>query len=119
MKKIYYLKSCNTCMRIIKEINPSPDFIIQNLKVEPLTVEQLDAIYKFTNSYEALFNKRAKLYKEMGLGNNNLQEQDYKYYLLQHYTYLKRPVIVIDKSVFIGNSKKVVASVIAHIAQLN
>ena len=118
MKKIYYLKSCNTCMRIIKEINPSPDFIIQNLKVEPLTVEQLHTLYNFTNSYEALFNKRAKLFREMGLGNNKLREKDYKHYLLQHYTYLKRPVIVIDKTIFIGNSKKVVASAQAQIAQL-
>ena len=54
----------------------------------------------------------------MGLRNNNLQEQDYKHYLLQHYTFLKRPVIVIDTSVFIGNSKKVVTSITKHIAQL-
>jgi arsenate reductase (glutaredoxin) len=118
MKKIYFLKNCSTCLRIIKEINPSSDFIFQDLKTKSLTSEQLESLYNFTNSYEALFNKRAKLYKEMGLRNNNLQEQDYKHYLLQHYTFLKRPVIVIDTSVFIGNSKKVVTSITKHIAQL-
>ena len=46
----------------------------------------------------------------MGLKDQNLTEKDYKHYLLEHYTFLSRPVVVIDQSIFIGNSKKTVAS---------
>ena len=108
MKKIYYLKTCNTCMRILKELNPTSDFILQDIKEESLTVQMLEELYKLSSSYESLFSKRAKLYKEMDLKNANLQERDFKHYILEHYTFLKRPVIVVDDSIFIGNSKKVV-----------
>ena len=95
-------------MRILKELSLSSEFVLQDIKEEPITVSQLDELYKYSNSYEALFSKRAKLYKEMGLKNANLQERDYKHYILEHYTFLKRPVVIINDSIFIGNSKKVV-----------
>ena len=58
-----------------------------------------------------MFNKRARLYTSMDLKNKNLTEKDYKKYLLEEYTFLKRPVFIIDDEIFIGNSKKVVAAV--------
>ena len=108
MKKAYYLKTCNTCVRILKELKLPSDFVLQDIKEEPLTAAQLEELYKLSGSYEALFSKRAKLYKEMDLKNAELQERDYKHYILDHYTFLKRPVIVIDNEIFIGNSKKTV-----------
>ena len=56
-------------------------------------------------SYEALFSKIARRYKEMGLKNTSLQEEDFKKYILEEYTFLKRPVVIIDKQIFIGSSK--------------
>jgi arsenate reductase len=95
-------------MRILKELNLSSDFILQDIKEHPLTANQLEELYNISGSYEALFSKRAKLYKEMDLKNANLQERDFKHYILEHYTFLKRPVIVFDDLIFIGNSKKVI-----------
>lgn len=110
MKKIYHLKTCNTCQRIIKEIQPTPDFVLQGIKEEAITVKQLEEMHALAGSYEALFSKRAKLYKEMDLKNQELSEQDYKQYILEHYTFLKRPVIIADDQIFIGNSAKTVAA---------
>lgn len=109
MKKFYYLKSCSTCQRIISELNLSDDFELQNIKEEPLSEKQLEELYKLSGSYERLFSKRAMLYKELDLKSKNLTEVDFKKYLLQHYTFLKRPVAVIDDQIYIGNSKKTVA----------
>ena len=106
MKKIYYLKTCNTCMRIIKGLNLSSEFILQDIKENEITVKQLEEMHSLSNSYEALFSKRAKRYKEMGLKDLNLSEKDYKHYILEHYTFLKRPVIIFKGSIFVGNSKK-------------
>ncbi|MGB1324372.1 MAG: arsenate reductase family protein, partial [Flavobacteriaceae bacterium] len=61
-------------------------------------------------SYEALFSRRAKLYGEMGLKNESLTERDYKHYILKHYTFLKRPILVIEQQIFIGNSPKTIAA---------
>jgi len=105
MKKIYYLKTCSTCLRILKELNINSDVILQDIKTQPITVKQVEAMKDLAGSYEALFSKRAKLYKERDLKNENLNEEDYKAFILEHYTFLSRPVIIIKDSIFIGNSK--------------
>lgn len=115
MKKVYYLKTCNTCDRILKELNLSEEFILQDIKNEEITVKQLEEMKALAGSYEALFSKRAKLYKEMDLKNQDLTERDYKQYILEHYTFLSRPVILIDDAIFIGNSKKTVEAAKAHL----
>jgi len=112
MKKVYYLKTCSTCKRILKELNLSSDFYLQDVKSEEITTKQLEEMKNLSGSYEALFSKKAKLYKEMDLKNQNLEERDYRHYILDHYTFLSRPVIIINDKIFIGNSKKTVESVI-------
>ncbi len=108
MKKIYHLSTCDTCKRIIKELNPSSEFILQDIKTEHITNQQIEEMYALTGSYEVLFSKRARLYKERDLKNQNLSEEDYKNLILEHYTFLKRPVIIANSQIFVGNSKKVV-----------
>ena len=60
---------------------------------------------KHSRSYEALSSRRAKKYQEQGLGDKNLTEEDYRQYLLEEYTFLKRPVWVLDQQIFVGNAK--------------
>jgi arsenate reductase (glutaredoxin) len=105
MKKVYFLQTCDTCRRILKEVNLD-GFERQEIKSNPVSVNQLEEMYALSKSYEALFNKRAKLYKAMDLKNLDLSEADYRQYLLDEYTFLKRPVFIVDNSIFIGNSKK-------------
>ena len=108
MKKIYYLKTCSTCNRILKELNPSSEYILQDIKAEEITVSQIEHMQKLSGSYEALFSKRAKLYKEMGLKDQELKERDYKQFILDHYTFISRPVIIIENLLFVGNSRKTI-----------
>ena len=109
MKKVYFLQTCDTCRRILKEVNIE-DFEKQEIKSNPVTITQLEEMRKLTDSYESLFNKRAKLYREMDLKNQQITETDYKQYILNEYTFLKRPVFIVDDQIFIGNSKKVIES---------
>ena len=108
MKKIYHLSTCDTCKRIIKEINPSSETILQDIKTEAITEEQLEEMKALAGDYESLFSKRARLYKERDLKNKNLKEEDYKNLILEQYTFLKRPVMISGNQIYIGNSKKVV-----------
>lgn len=105
MKKIYFLKTCDTCTRILKSINLD-GFKLQEIKTEPITVAQLEEMVALSGSYESLFSRRAKKYKQMDLKNQELSETDYRQFILDEYTFLKRPVIIIDQEIFIGNSKK-------------
>ncbi len=110
MKKIYHLANCNTCQRIIKELNDGAGFTLQNIKEKNINKKELAAIKSKVGSYEALFSKRAMKYRSMGLNEMELSEADFEKYMLEEYTFLKRPFILIDDEVFIGNSKKVVAA---------
>ncbi|MGB8376014.1 MAG: ArsC/Spx/MgsR family protein [Salegentibacter sp.] len=110
MKKIYHLSTCDTCKRILKEIDPPSAFILQDIKIEAITSEQLEEMKELAGSYEALFSKRARLYREKELQNEELTEDRYKNLILEHYTFLKRPVIINNDEIFIGNSKKTVAA---------
>ena len=114
MQTIFHLSTCDTCRRILKNIEIPSGFKQQDIKKEPVTEAQLEAMYKLTNSYEDLFNKRAQLYRKRELNKQELSEPDYKGLLLEHYTFLKRPVIVDKDTIFVGNSKKNVAELEAH-----
>jgi arsenate reductase-like glutaredoxin family protein len=110
MKKLYYLSTCDTCKRILKELELPASFEQQDMKANPLTKQQLEELFQLSGSYEALFSKRARLYKERNLKDKSLTEEDFKNLLLEHYTFLKRPVLVYNNQIFIGNSKKVIAA---------
>ena len=107
MRVFFYLRSCDTCKRIIKTLNLDASITRVDIKTNPLTAGQLDELYSLTQSYEALFSKRAQLYKQRDLKNQILDDTDYRLLLLEHYTFLKRPVLVYNKIIFIGNSTKV------------
>lgn len=79
---------------------------MQNIKEEKITAMQLDEMKKMAGSYEALFSRRALKYKEFGLKDKKLEEKDYRQFILDEYTFLKRPVVIINKKIFIGSEKK-------------
>lgn len=106
MKKIYYLSTCDTCKRILKELNLGQDVEFQDIKKNPVSPSELEFLKEKMGSYEKLFNKRSQLYKQRNLKDQKLTENDYKNLILEHYTFLLRPVIVIDNQVFAGNSSE-------------
>lgn len=109
MKKIYHLSSCTTCQRILKEIRAGAHgFVLQDIKTEKITPDQLDELKEKAGSYEALFSRRSLKYKEMGLKNKALTEADYRRLILEEYTFLKRPVTIAGKQIFVGSEKKAV-----------
>ena len=112
MKKFYFLGSCSTCQRILGSLNLAPDFELVDIKKTLIISKELVHLKALSGSYEALFSKRAMLYKELGLKDKNLSEEDYKGYILEHYTFLKRPVLVFGDQIFIGNSAKITEAAI-------
>ena len=110
MKKIYHLGNCTTCQRILKELKPGKEYILQDIKTEPITEQQIDEMKAMAGSYESLFSRIALKFRAWKLNEKKLTEKDYRKYILEEYTFLKRPVIIIDKKIFIGNSPKNVAA---------
>lgn len=107
MKKIYHLGNCTTCQAIIKKTAiDKKGFVMQDIKFEKITPEQLEEMKRLAGSYEALFSRRALKYRDWNLKEKKLTENDFKNYILQEYTFLKRPVVIIHDKVFIGSEKK-------------
>lgn len=110
MTKIYHLATCTTNQRILKELQPGPDVVMQEIKTESITPAQIDEMKELAGSYEALFSRKAMKYRAWGLNEKELSEADYRNYILEEYTFLKRPVMLIGGQIFVGNTKKVVAA---------
>lgn len=106
-RKIYYLDTCQTCQRVIKEMGGGEDFEFQNIKQDKITPEQLDFLKEKIGSYEALFSKRAMKYRSMGLNTRVLTEEDYRQLMLEEYTFLKRPIVIIGENILLAVLKKI------------
>ena len=107
MKKIYYLPACSTCARIVETLNlKKKKFEFQDIKTEKISAAQLEEMKKMAGTYEALFSRVALKYKT--LDPKPSSEAEYKKLILEEYTFLKRPVVISDKQIFIGSSKSTV-----------
>ena len=116
MNKVYYLSTCDTCRKILKSL-PENDLVLHDIKKDPITVSELETMRELAGSYEALFSRKAQLYKSLNLKLQNLTEDDYKKYILEHYTFISRPVFIIDQKIYIGNSAKNVEAVITALTK--
>ncbi len=108
MNKVFHLSSCGTCKRILKDTNAAAVCELQDIKMTNISAEELDALATKVGSYEALFSKKAIKFRSMGLHEKTLTETDYRDLMLQEYTFLKRPFIIVGDTVFIGNAPKTV-----------
>ena len=108
MPVFYYLSSCSTCKKILKTLPLTANIQQVDIKKNPIDKFQIEQLYKLSGSYEALFSRRAQLYKKRNLKDQKLSETQYRQLLLEHYSFLKRPILCYDKHIFIGNSPMVV-----------
>lgn len=107
MNKIYHLASCSTCKRILNELGDVVQTCeLQNIKETHISAQELDDLAKKVGSYEAIFSKNAQLYREQRLNERQLSEADFRELILSHYTFLKRPVIILGDSIQVGSKKK-------------
>lgn len=111
MCKVYFLSTCDTCRKIMKEVGIDDSFVKQDIKNQPLTEEPVQNFYQRTGSFEALVNMRARKLKDVLAANPVHNDTDYKKLLLMDYTFLKRPVFEIKGQLFVGNAKKTVEAV--------
>lgn len=104
MKKVFYLNTCDTCRKILAQFDLT-DWELREIKKQPITEEELEEMHTMTKSYDALFSRKSTQIKLRGLDVKSLTEKDFKELLLDHYTFLKRPVFLTDKEIFVGNDK--------------
>ena len=109
MRKGWFLSTCSTCQRIIKSLPNADKVEWQDIKTNPVSLEDLNRLVALAGGVEPLFSKKARNYRILGLHERVLNDREMEEWILKDYTFLKRPVVVIDGQCFVGNSPAVVA----------
>ncbi|WP_236972924.1 arsenate reductase family protein [Membranihabitans marinus] len=114
--KVWYLSTCSTCRRIMKELNLNEETAtLQDIKAVPPSAADIDFFYQKTQSYKALINGRSMEFRKRSIKPSEIDESRAKELLLDHYAFLKRPVIQIDDRIFVGNSAKTISEIKQHL----
>lgn len=108
MRKIFYLSTCTTCKRILQEWNAPEIIQLQDIKSQLYTENEIDEMKKMSGSYEAIFSKRSQKYKAWNVEESVKSDNDYRAFLLKDYSFLKRPVLIFDETIFVGNAKNTI-----------
>jgi arsenate reductase (glutaredoxin) len=101
---VYHLGTCRTCVKIIEQLKLPKHAVLREIKTEAITPAELASMVHLAGSHENLFSRKAMKYRSLGLNEQQLTEEDYKKHILMEYTFLKRPVVVVNNAIFIGNA---------------
>lgn len=104
MRKIYHLKTCSTNVKILKQLNLENVELV-NIKEEGILAKDLDYAAKELGSFAELFSRKAMKYRTLKLNEKELSEEEMRKLILEEYTFLKRPLSIIDGAVFAGSTK--------------
>ncbi len=99
------------------ELNNGEGFELQDIKQQNISAAALDWLRERKGSYEALFSRKAMKFRSLGLHEQMLTEADYRRLILEEYTFLKRPVVIIGEEAFVGNAKKTVEAAKARLKE--
>lgn len=87
------------------------DFKLIEIKSLGISAVNVDEMKSLSGTYESLFSRSAMKYKALGLKDKQISEEEYRQFIIDEYTFLKRPVFIIGKEIFIGNSKNIIEQV--------
>jgi arsenate reductase (glutaredoxin) len=118
MRKGWFLSTCSTCQRILKSLPNADKVDWQDIKTNPVSQEDLKMLVALAGGVEPLFSRKARNYRILGLHERELQDSEMKELILKDYTFLKRPVVVIDGQLFAGNSPAAVAGLSAAMEKI-
>ena len=83
------------------------NFSLREIKSSPVSEVELEEMVKLAGSYEALFSRKSMQIKARNIDLSQLDEKQYRKLILSHYSFLKRPVVITEQQIFIGNDKAV------------
>lgn len=96
------IKNCNKIRDTKKWLeDQGVEYKFIDVKKEPLTREELKEL-EFKVGLEVLVNKRGRKWRDLGLKDKNLSDEELFDVLLEHQTMIKRPVLINGESVMVG-----------------
>ncbi|MBO6571012.1 MAG: Spx/MgsR family RNA polymerase-binding regulatory protein [Balneola sp.] len=102
MLHVIGIKNCDTIKKTRKWLNENEvEFEFIDLKKEPLTIDEIKEL-EFKVGLDVLVNKRGTTYRNLGLKDKNLSDQEMIQALQENQSMIKRPVLVLDEAVLVG-----------------
>lgn len=95
------------------------DLELVDIKFKMYSHEDLAELYRLSGSYESLFSKRSQNFIAKGLKDTITDDSDYGKLLPSDYTFLKRPVLVYDDNIFVGNSAQTSQAIKVFLDQID
>lgn len=114
MLHIAGIKNCNKIRDTKKWMEEhNVDFEFIDVKKDPLTREELKEL-EFKVGLDVLVNKRGRKWRDLGLSDKNLSDDELFEQLLEHQVMIKRPVLIKDESVLVGYDEESFEAFIAE-----
>lgn len=110
MKEIYFywLPNCTTCQKAKRRLDYHRLSItkLRDLREEPLSLEEVKNLAEKLGGVENLFSRRSVRFRELGLRDKELSENDMLDLMTTEYTFLKRPILVMNNKAIAGFFEK-------------
>ena len=92
----YWIPTCSTCKKAAAYLHDQGVRIdeFRDLKAQPLERAEVDDLARKVGGAEKLFSKRAMKFRQMGLHERELSEDEMVRLMAEEYTFVTRPVIV-------------------------
>lgn len=105
---VYWLPYCTTCQKAVAYLHEKGVAIRshRNLKEAPLSEDEVRALAAKVGGVEKLFSKRAMKFRQMGLHERDVPEDEMVRLMVEEYTFVTRPVIVRGDRATAGFSAK-------------
>ena len=94
--EVYGLPYCTTCQKAVQYLEDQKGVTVRsfrNLKEEPLSVDEVRGLAAKVGGVEKLFSRRAMKYRQMGLHEREVPEEEMVKLMSEEYTFVTRPVI--------------------------
>jgi arsenate reductase (glutaredoxin) len=106
--EVYWLPYCTTCQKAVEHLRGKGVRVerFRDLKAAPLSPEEVRDVAAKVGGVDALFSRRAMKYRQMGLHERELSEDEMVKLMSEEYTFITRPVIVRDGRATAGFSQK-------------
>lgn len=102
MIQVYGIKNCNKIRDTLQWLKEHEiEYTFYDLKKEPLTREELDE-FVHRIGLDVLVNKRGMKWRQLGLKDQDLSDDELFDRLLEHQTMMKRPVLINDEAILVG-----------------
>jgi arsenate reductase len=106
--EFYWLPDCTTCQKAKRRLDYHRIVVskFRDIKQEPLSRDEIVHLARNLGGAENLFSRRSVKYRELGLKDKTLSENEMLDLMTGEYTFLKRPILVASDKTIAGFFEK-------------